>query len=540
MSDFDFLSAEAPSATPLQYSHDASQIEAELKGVFTDLFSLVGADSFDANVLGAPHLGSFDLVRKMVNHDGLVLLRGEREEAATRYLYRAWKSGDVQKRGLHFVRTYLQLLFPGESEVKQLWHSKAQPYGQAFIKNEPRDPYWFHFLGEDNLSVNGSWKVGRSLVLDNIQTIEHTPDEADLFLTSRIEILLGLESIASGENSLISTQKSATSGLINIIRAVIPARLVPVFRFWLRFLLAVQIKSSSALGLVKSTRLRYPWGGRVISNETDVKWTLGSDGEIVSLPQPFGSFRLGESRGGNSYWALKTHRIESSTSLASKSSIDAIPIPVVGGGRRLNGDWSLGARQISAVTASLVTKKAEIQKSSITTETTFHDFFTMAFPSTPARIGKTWSLGYGSKLNGEVKISGMIRGGHLGDLDIHQEGIITERTAIYSIDSSIDMRPFVGKKLAADFVTKLRTWDRQLDGSWPLGAESRLKHFKLDGTRLRSRKMRAARRINSFKLSTEEHAGLDDIIQDFSLPLDGSWKVGFFAKPEFDMKISRL
>ncbi|MGL5696645.1 MAG: hypothetical protein ACRCXF_06670, partial [Plesiomonas shigelloides] len=189
MSDFDFIDSVAPSAAPLQHSHSANQIESELKAIFLELFTCLGSQTFDANVLGAAHLGSFDLVRKMVNYDGLILLPGDREEAATRYLYRAWKSGDIQKRGLHFIRTYLQLLFPEQAEVRQMWHAKDQPYGSAFVSNQPRDPYWYNFLGQKDLKLNGEWKVGRPFASDNITPPVHTPDESILFLTSRIEIL---------------------------------------------------------------------------------------------------------------------------------------------------------------------------------------------------------------------------------------------------------------------------------------------------------------------------------------------------------------
>ena len=88
----DFSNAQLPRLLPLEASFSENDVEADLKHMFLDIFgSTLAADVFDVNVLGAAHLGSFDLVRKAVNTDGLVLLQGDREEAATRYLYRAWK-----------------------------------------------------------------------------------------------------------------------------------------------------------------------------------------------------------------------------------------------------------------------------------------------------------------------------------------------------------------------------------------------------------------------------------------------------------------
>ena len=148
----DFQNAQLPRLTPLEGSFAETEVEADLKRLFLDLFGTnLAGNSFYANVLGAAHLGSLDLVRKAVNTDGLVLLQGDREEAATRYLYRAWKSGDVQGRGLHFLRTYLQMLFPNECEVEQLWHDKESPYPTALYTTKPSFAWWLHQVGVDGV-----------------------------------------------------------------------------------------------------------------------------------------------------------------------------------------------------------------------------------------------------------------------------------------------------------------------------------------------------------------------------------------------------
>jgi len=129
---FDFSNAQLPRLLPLEASYAENDVEADLKRLFIDLFdSALAVTTFDVNVLGAAHLGSLDLVRKSINTDGLVLLPGEREEAATRFLYRAWKSGNMQGRGLHFLRTYLQILFPNIGTAVQLWQKKGEPYPTA-------------------------------------------------------------------------------------------------------------------------------------------------------------------------------------------------------------------------------------------------------------------------------------------------------------------------------------------------------------------------------------------------------------------------
>lgn len=186
---------------PLRESFANGQIEGELKTLFCELFEGVALDTFDVNVLGAPHLGSFDLVRRAVTSDGLVLLNGEHQEDVTRHLYRAWKSGNAQKRGLHFLRTYLHLLFPGERpRVNQLYHKKSVAYGTGFVSP---------LTSRKNL------------------------DTSQLFLTSRVEIELGVNAIAANiapTEHGVSERKSVVNNFVfNAIQSSVSARLVPHF-----------------------------------------------------------------------------------------------------------------------------------------------------------------------------------------------------------------------------------------------------------------------------------------------------------------------
>lgn len=138
---FDFQASVIPQMTPLQKSYTNNSFEREIKELFIDLFKThLGEATFNAFVLGSPHLGSFDLVRKSINTDGISLLQSNVEEATTRYLYRAWKSGDVQKRGLHILRVYVKLLFGSLAEVTQLQHSIHEPYPTKLVEYKPGDP----------------------------------------------------------------------------------------------------------------------------------------------------------------------------------------------------------------------------------------------------------------------------------------------------------------------------------------------------------------------------------------------------------------
>ncbi|MGL5947915.1 MAG: hypothetical protein ACRCYV_02500 [Aeromonas sp.] len=402
MSLFDFPTSTPPAGMPLQRSHCASQIEAELQAIFLELFARVGKDTFDASVLGAAHLGSFELVRKMVNHDGLVLLAGEREEAATRYLYRAWKSGDIQKRGLHFVRTYLQLLFPEQAQVRQLWHYQDKPYGSGFVDAEIADPQWYPQLGK-GLRLDGSWRVGRPLSLDAPQLVPPVED-APRFLTSRIEILLGLDSVARPDVAR-SQAPSSTAGLIEVIRAVVPARLVPVFRFWIRFVLALQVRATYAMRLEKAVTLRYVPCGKVISTQPDVRWRLGRDGAYVTLPQPMGSFRVGEQRGQVSHARLTACRVqvafESHTAVTANAAISVQP-PLL----TLNKAFATSLRYQLTTTQQIA--------------------IDLQFPYTPRRLGRHWRLRAGVRLDGQRAVGEMQGGTRLSGFRLRGDTLAVE------------------------------------------------------------------------------------------------------------------
>lgn len=115
---------------PLQNSHEASELEAELKDLFIKVYAdTMAATADDINVYGSPHLGSFGLVERNIDRDGLSVLR-ETTEARIRYLFRSWRHLNPE-RGLHFLRLYLSALFGDAWTAEQLWQRKDQPYPTA-------------------------------------------------------------------------------------------------------------------------------------------------------------------------------------------------------------------------------------------------------------------------------------------------------------------------------------------------------------------------------------------------------------------------
>lgn len=163
---------------PLYHSHEADQVEAELKDLFIKLYTdALAATADDINVYGAPHLGSFGLVERNIDQDGLTVLR-ETTEDRIRYLFMAFRHRNPE-RGLHFLRLYLSALFGSDATVRQLWQKKGEPYPEYLRSVEE--------IAQESGSIN------------------------DFFLTSRVRVDLDTEVLPS---KLLASLKSSVAARI--------------------------------------------------------------------------------------------------------------------------------------------------------------------------------------------------------------------------------------------------------------------------------------------------------------------------------------
>jgi hypothetical protein len=153
-----------PSLGPLVNSAEFNEVETELKQIFLDLFSTyLRSSERDLNVYGAAHLGSLDLLTKRIKADGLAVF-GE-DTNAVEYLYRAWNFRNP-KRGMIFLRTYLQLLWPNSFTVDQLWQQKGVAYPTALSTRDQitdADPETNHYLtSRIRVSIDDASETGVS------------------------------------------------------------------------------------------------------------------------------------------------------------------------------------------------------------------------------------------------------------------------------------------------------------------------------------------------------------------------------------------
>lgn len=180
---FGFPDAALPGLLPLVASHADNPLEVGIKQLVLDVWcKLLARRAFDANVLGAVQLGSFALVQSSLSRDGLVLAKSDGLPDAIRYLYKAWVGRNGQGRGLHFLRTYLQLQFGTQARAHQLWQPLNMPY----------------LTGLRRTNNGRCW------------------------LTSRLAVEISDDVAAKGN---ISQQALVTR---SVLESVVPARLVPV------------------------------------------------------------------------------------------------------------------------------------------------------------------------------------------------------------------------------------------------------------------------------------------------------------------------
>ena len=115
--------------TPLQHSAAYDKAEFELKQLTIRLWQKHFADpAQDINVYAAPHCGSRNLILKNLKADGIASFNtANMTFDQARYLLLADRHKN-QKRGLHFLRTFIKCAWGNAFEVNQLLQPKHQKY----------------------------------------------------------------------------------------------------------------------------------------------------------------------------------------------------------------------------------------------------------------------------------------------------------------------------------------------------------------------------------------------------------------------------
>lgn len=114
---------------PLEQSAQYDGVEAQLKALTISLWQMYLAPAArDVDVSAAPHFGSKELMLKNIKSDGLASFNtASLDTDNARYLLLAERHKN-QKRGLHFLRTFIKCTWGSDFEVHQLWQKKDGEY----------------------------------------------------------------------------------------------------------------------------------------------------------------------------------------------------------------------------------------------------------------------------------------------------------------------------------------------------------------------------------------------------------------------------
>jgi hypothetical protein len=114
---------DAPDLQPLRNSFEYDQLEADMKDAFMAVFNkYIRPAERQANLVGMPHLGDSDLIERTLKDYGLSIVK--RDATRTAFLLKAARARNP-RRGMIFLRQYLQSVWPGVWRVEPLWHPIA-------------------------------------------------------------------------------------------------------------------------------------------------------------------------------------------------------------------------------------------------------------------------------------------------------------------------------------------------------------------------------------------------------------------------------
>jgi hypothetical protein len=116
----DIRPVDAPDLQPLRNAFEYDQLEEDMKDVFLTVFDqYIRPFERQVNLSGMPHLGDTELIERTLKDYGLAIVR--RDATRTAFLLKAARARNP-RRGMLFLKQYLQSVWPGVWKVETLWH----------------------------------------------------------------------------------------------------------------------------------------------------------------------------------------------------------------------------------------------------------------------------------------------------------------------------------------------------------------------------------------------------------------------------------
>lgn len=133
--------------SPLTNQQEIGEIENELKNIFIDVFKETLGNQVDGLLqYGMPYISKdINVLYPFFSMNGLNTLKNLQEVEPLSYLMKAWTIRNP-KRGFHFLRTYLQMLYPSSFKIEQMYQETSKAYPTALSNKDDAQrkntPHW--------------------------------------------------------------------------------------------------------------------------------------------------------------------------------------------------------------------------------------------------------------------------------------------------------------------------------------------------------------------------------------------------------------
>jgi hypothetical protein len=176
----DLIPVDAPSLQPLAQSFEYDQLETDLKAIFMAVFeSMIRPRERSLNLYGMPQLGDAELVERALKDSGLAIVK--RDVTRSSFLLQAARARNP-RRGMIFLKQYLQAVWPNDWKVEPLWH----PIATSADYPDDRTP-----LGTQSLSATVSAVYDMDANPEGLPTVYRTDWQGKqlLYTTPRTNLL---------------------------------------------------------------------------------------------------------------------------------------------------------------------------------------------------------------------------------------------------------------------------------------------------------------------------------------------------------------
>lgn len=125
-------------SAPVMHSHHYDQMEQAMYAVFLALMDKLTTPLDNLHHYGTPYLGNHEVVEAFTKLHGLAVLRRRSQSEKIMAIILQNYLALASERGVAFLRFVLDMLYPKQAELVQLWHDKANAHAYPeWVYDEP-------------------------------------------------------------------------------------------------------------------------------------------------------------------------------------------------------------------------------------------------------------------------------------------------------------------------------------------------------------------------------------------------------------------